>query len=396
MTRAARPAPALCLFAAAVASGGCILDLDRLTGGPAPDGGGGTAGTGGGATTTGTGSGAVTTTGSGGTAGTGGGNTCSPLECGACEGACPEGGCPPVAVANGADVAATPMGIAVAGSALYWVNQAGGSVMRLSDDGSGPQQLTAATAPRTITAGANLIVWSAEDGVWACPPDDCHAQKKLLAPAVAPGSVGEVAYDGTTVFWTDRGTAANPSDGRVMRCSPGDCQPVAIAMAQMFPAGISLQGDMVFWTYQADGFPSGHIYKNLKLAQGSNDLAAGLILPTGLATDEIHAYWTQWTTDGKVQRCVHAQGFCQTTDSVMPAAEPLGHPRDVAVAGARVYVSTADDGAIRSCAAPGCAQAEMPRLHTTGRPGLHRMTVGASCVFFTDEADGGSVMKVAR
>lgn len=379
-SRALRSIARPCLLAAATALGGCILDLDHLTGGTPPDGGGGTTSTG-------------TTSNSG---GAGGGNTCSPLACGDCEGACPEGGCPPVAIASGESFASGPAGMATTPGALYWVNQLGGTVMRLRDDGSGPEVLTTAAAPRTIAAGADLVVWTAQDAVWACPPDDCEAQKKALAAAIAPGSLAEVAYDGATVFWTDRGMADNIGGGRVMRCSPSDCQPVAIAEAQQGPAGLSLQGDTLFWTYQADGFPSGHVYKNLKLGQGSNDVAAGLVLPTGLATDETQVYWSQWTTAGKVLRCAQSQGFCQTTFDVMPAAGPLGHPRDVAAAGARVYVATSDDGAIRSCPAPGCADAEQPRIHTTGRPGLHRMVVGASCVFFTDEEDGGSVMKVAR
>lgn len=395
MSRARRPSiRALSWLAAAALPGlgGCLLDLDHLTGGPAPDGGGseGTAGT-----TTETTATTGTTTNSGGSGG-GGGNACSPLACGACEGACPESGCPPTVVANGPDVATTPMGIAIAPGALYWVNQGGGSVLRLGDDGGPPVVLTTAAAPRAIAAGADLIAWTEDGGVWACPPDDCDAKKKLLAEAQAPGSLREVLYDGTTVFWTDRGTADNASDGRVMRCSPADCQPTAVASVQQAPVGLAVAGDTLFWTYQADGFPSGHIYRNLKLGQGSNDHAAGLILPTGLATDDIYVYWTQWTGDGKVQRCPHSQGYCQSADDVMPAAGLLGHPRDVAVLGARVYVSTADDGAIRSCPAPGCAAGEMPRLHATGRVGLHRMAVGATCVFFTDESSGGSVMKVAR
>jgi sugar lactone lactonase YvrE len=378
-----RPELAFVLLASGAAAGGCILDLDHLAGGPPRDGGGGS----------GTGSDTTTSTATS-TGGSGGGNACSPLQCGACEGACPQGGCPPAVLANGPGVAATPLGIAVTPAALYWVNQAGGTVMRLADDGSAPEMLANATGPRAIAAGADLVVWTADDGVWACPPADCKA-KKLAAPA-APGSLREVAYDGTTVFWTDRGTAENASDGVVMRCSPGDCQPAAIATGQMAPTGISILGDTLFWTYQADGFASGHVFKSLKLSQGSNELAAGLTLPTGLATDDINVYWTQWTTDGKVLRCPHSEGFCQTTSDAMPAAGALGHPRDVAVAGGRLYVSTADDGAIRSCPTPGCLPGKMPQLHTTDRQGLHRMVVGATCVFFTDESNGGSVLKVAR
>jgi hypothetical protein len=357
-------------LASAMTSAGCILDLDHLSSG---------------------GSGTTTSAGSG---GGGSADKCARLECGKCEESCPEGGCAPTVIANGPGIAETPMGIAITPGALYWVNQTGGAVMRLRGDASPPAMLAKAKAPHAVAASSDLVVWLADDGVFACSPDDC--EPTLLAAPVEPGSLREVAFDGTTVFWTDRGSAADMHDGRVMRCSAKDCQPQAVAVMQWVPMGLTVWQDTLFWTTHADGYPSASIFESPKLAAGTAEIAAGMVLPTGIATDDQNVYFTQWTTDGKVLRCPHSQGFCQIPQDVAAAAGPLGRPRDVAVTGGRVYFSTADDGAIRSCPAPACEGADALETHAAGRTGLHRMAVGASCVFFTDETDGGSVVKVAR
>lgn len=357
---------------------GCIVDLGGLS----------EPGSGAGGTSTGDGGGT--------TAGAGGGAACSPLSCGACEEPCPEGGCPASVVANGPGVADTPLGLAVGPGALYWVNQGSGTVLRVRDDGSGPEILTTADSPRTIAAGSDLLVWSAKDGVWACPPDACEAGKKLLAPSIAPDSVREVALDGAFVYWTDRGSSQDAKDGVVRRCDPSDCQPLTIADLLWAPTGLALLGDDLLWTTQADAYENGYVEKGQKAMMGSQEIIAGQVQPTGLAADDLRVYWTEYTQNGRVRTCLHGQ-YCAASDEVAKAAGPLAFPRDVALAGSRVYFSTTDaDGAIRSCPSPRCGDAEAPRLHTSGRPTLHRMAVGATCVFFTDESNGGSVMKVAR
>lgn len=359
---------------------GCIVDLTGLSDSPS-------AGGGGGGTTT-----SATTTGTGGAA------ACSPLSCGACEEPCPADGCPATVIASGSDVASTPLGLAVAPGALYWVNQGNGTVVRLRDDGSPPEVIaTGADTPRAIAAAADLVVWSANDGVWACPPDTCDADKELLAPPITSNSLREVAYDGANVYWTDRGTAQDALDGVVMRCDPASCQPFTISMNRWAPTGITLLDDKLFWTDQAGQYEDGRILKGVKPGPGAEEISAGRSQPTGIAADDLRLYFTEYNATGHVLRCEHGSGYCAAPTDVAPAAGPLVFPRDVALAGGRVYFSTTEeDGAVRSCPAPGCGAAEMPRVHTSGRPTLHRMAVGATCVFFTDESNGGSVMKVAR
>lgn len=411
----ARLAAALRAIVAALplAAGACVLDLSGLSdappaGGTGPGGAGGSGasattdttpttssgGAGGTGPATGGTGGAGPATGGG---GTGGGPTCSPLSCGACEEPCPAGGCPPAVIANGADVVSTPLGIAVAPGALYWVNETTGTVARLLDDGSPATVIaTGFLQPRTIAAGADLVVWSAKGGLWVCPPDSCEANKKKIADPIASNSIQEIAYDGTHVYWADRGTSQDAQDGQVRRCDPDDCQPTAIATAQWAPIGVALLDDTLLWGVQASPFPDGRIMKGSKLAAGSEELTAGVVRPTGIAADALRVYWTQYNADGKIFRCPHTMGYCETPVDVVPALVPLVYPRDVALAGGRIYFTTTEeDGAVRSCPVPGCGAA-LPEVHASGRPALHRMAVGATCVFFTDETDGGSVVKVAR
>ncbi len=390
------------LLSLPIALSGCIVDLTGLSDSPSSGGStttpstAGSGGAGGGATTSTSGSGAGGTTTSGG--GNGGAPSCSPLSCGACQGPCSPDGCPVTVIANGPDVASTPLGLAVAPGALFWVNQGNGTVVRLKDDGSDPQVIASgADTPRTIAAAAGLVVWSAKDGVWACPPDACDAKKKHLAPPIVANSVREVAYDGANVFWTDRGTTQDALDGKVMRCDPNDCQPQVISENRWAPTGITLLDDKLLWTDQAGQYEDGRIMKGVKPSPGAEEISAGRSQPTGIAADDLRVYWTEYNAKGRVRRCEHASGYCSTTTNVAPALGDLAFPRDVALAGGRIYFSTTEeDGAVRSCPAPGCGAAEMPKVHASGRPTLHRMAVGATCVFFTDESDGGSVVKVAR
>ena len=48
-----------------------------------------------------------------------------------------------------------------------------------------------------------------------------------------------------------------------------------------------------------------------------------------------------------------------------------------------------------SCPQPGCGTAK-PKVHVSGRQGLHRLAVGSSCIFWTEDGGGGAVMKIAR
>jgi hypothetical protein len=183
---------------------------------------------------------------------------CSVLSCGACQQPCPDGGCPAIELVSGAAFADSPRGIAIDANALLWVNQASGSIVRLSDDSPDPQVLTTGQAPVAIAASSGFIAWAERDGVWACEAADCATTKRLLADSVAPGSVPNVAIEGTTAYWTDRGAGNDAHDGQVRGCDVVSCTtPEVFASGQFRAHGLFVGSGLVFWSNQGDGYETG-------------------------------------------------------------------------------------------------------------------------------------------
>jgi hypothetical protein len=357
-------ASGLALGVFALAAAGCILDFDGLAGGET---GGGAGGADGGVTPDGCAEEA-------------------PLECSGCAGASP------VVLAMGEE-AVVPAGIATGDGALYWVNQEGGKVMRLGD--GAPSVLATATKPLAVAAGGGRVVWAADDGLWGCPVSACEAEKKKLAEPIGTGTIQGVAFDGETVFWTDRGTDAGMGNGKVGRCSFASCAPVDVEVDLLFPMGISLQGESVFWSTHGTGNQNGGVYKAPKSGGMAKVVSAALDFPTAVAADATYLYWTQSTAEGKILRCPHNENYCEFPEDVAPGAGAIGRPMDIVIGGGRVFWSAADDGTIQSCPLGGCGS-EAPTEHASGRQGLHRIALSTSCLFWTDDTGGGSVLKVAR
>jgi hypothetical protein len=363
----------------------CIVDLSNLSGGTR-DGGA----TGGGMSSS------VTTSS---TSGSGGapnpGCTGAVLDCSGC--ACPQGGCDAVPLATGND-AGGPLGIATSSDGLFWVDKAGGRIMGILAQGSAPQLLTEVVAPAEIAAASGRLVFTAQDGLWTCLLPSCDATRKHYASPIAPGGLQSVAYDGSLIYWSDRGDNVTTGNGKVWRCDPKDscASPYLIADLQLLPQGLFLTTDSLFWIAQGNGQSNGSIHKSPRTGAGQTDLAAALVLPTGLAADDTYVYWTQATMSGKVLRCNHTMGYCTTPSDVAPKAGALGLPRDLAIAGARVYWSENSNGTISSCPLPGCSATEQPRVHASGRTGVHRLAVGSSCLFWADDVNGGTIDKMGR
>lgn len=369
-TSAGRASPwaAAPLLALALCSA-CVLDLRGL----AAEGAGAAAGTGGG------GSGAG---GSGGAAGGGGG--CSLLEC------CPEGEA--VELAKGPVFADLPRGIAVGKDGVYWASTTGESVVRLPADGGPPEVIAAAPGPRALALSGGTLAWTASDGVYACAAPSC-SDAHLVAPSLGAGTLRGLAFDGSTLLFTDR--AGGEGDGRARSCALDACAPIDLAEMMFAPEGIALEGGLAFWIDQGNGNQNGVVGRSPKSSASSMQVAAALDLPTGVAVDETYVYWTEQIPGGHVYRCAFAAGYCSVPQDVAPASGGLGRPGDIQIAGGRVYWTNSDDGTIMSCPQPGCGD-EAPKVHASGREGLARLAVGSFCLFWTESAGGGAVMKTAR
>jgi hypothetical protein len=407
------PLALICAAAgSALALAACLVDLSNLSGGTRDGGLSGSGGAGGSTAAVTTSGGPGSTAGAGGatsasasssaTSGSGSGtggmiDPCpgSVLDCSGC--ACPAGGCAAVPLATGAD-ADGPRGIAVGSDGVFWSDKGGGKIMGILAQETMPKLMAAATAPTALAVASGRTVFAAQDGLWKCVLASCGATKVHLAGSIAPGSIQSVAYDGQLVYWADRGDDPSSGNGKVWRCDLADdcAAPTLIASQLLYPQGLFLTGDSIFWMAQGNGNANGSIHKSPRNGAGQTDLAAGLVLPTGLAADDTYVYWTQSTLSGAVLRCDHTLGYCSTPENVALKAGALGLPVDLAISGSRLYWAENGKGTLSSCPLPGCAAAESPRVHATGRQGVRHLAVGSSCLFWIDDVDGGTVDKVGR
>ncbi|MFO0761221.1 MAG: hypothetical protein U0359_32380 [Byssovorax sp.] len=382
MTRPALALPALLFLAPALLAGACILDLDGLAGGPP----------------------GTTSSGSGG-AGTGGGGTggmldgappdsppvpCGVLDCAACASSCQA--CPPLALAAGADVNA-PWALATMDNSVYWTNKAGNTVSRRTTSGATPEMLTTSIAPQAIAAALGYVVWTAQDGLWGCPSSACDAGKKKILDSTAPGSMEGVAFDGQTVFVTDRGDGQN---GRVLACAPADCaSPIEIAKGQSSPSAIALTSTSVLWADVGNGNANGNLFRATKTGKDMTQIASALTSPTAVAADDTYVYFTQWSAAGRIFRCPHGSGYCDAPEPITKAGVDLSFPLDLAIGGGRITWTESGGGTIASCPLPGCGSAT-PRVHASARIGLRRVAIGPSCLLWVDDTDGGGVFQLPR
>lgn len=315
--------------------------------------------------------------------GGGGAGTCDLLSC------CPN---EQAIVVAGPGSAGLARDIAVLPNGLVWTDEEGGAVLFLGAAGEAPSALATSAGARAISGAGDAITWTAADGVHRCQASDCAATEGLLAGGLAAASARDVTADGTTVLWSDRGAAQG--EGRIRACEAASCVPVDLGGGLIAAERVALRGNTAFWTDRGTGDTNGTVARSPKNAPESAQIAAALDFPAGVAADDANVVWTEDAPSGRVWRCPWTRGYCDVPEEV--AEGPFGAPSDIVLAGGRVYWMNVGDGNIVSCPQPGCAPGEAPKVHVSGRQGLTAMAVGASCLFWTEQANGGAVMKAAR
>ncbi|MBK8256440.1 MAG: hypothetical protein IPK82_27700 [Polyangiaceae bacterium] len=358
-----------------IAGSGCIIDLNGLTT-PGAGGNAGASGEGGGGTTSGTGA-----PGGGGT----GGGECTLLDC------CPEGQV--IEVAKGSTLAGLPRDIVVGPGGVIWVNMDGDNMVRMPASGGPAEVLVQTPSPRGLAVVDNTAVWTAQDGVHTCSLADCAGSNTLVAAVTTMGSVTAVAFDGSTVLYSDLGSGAG--DGKVFSCQLGNCNPITLGSNLIDPGGVALYGLQAFWTDRGDGNDNGTVARSPKNVDNYSQVSAALNLPTHVIGNEEYVYWTEQVPNGQVVRCPIAGGYCDSPEPLAPNGGPFNRPGDIVFGAGRVYWVNQDDGTIVSCPEQGCG-ADLPKVHVSGRTGLARLVIGDSCLFWTENGGGGAVFKTAR
>ena len=193
-------------------------------------------------------------------------------------------------------------------------------------------------SPRAITVDSLRVYWTTEgptlgdNGVWK--RDKANGPPARVADTAARKPIG-LLVDNTHAYWSDSSTLACPNRDGILRIShadppdPGNFQILDSTCGRA--SMIALDTTRVYYARVANGY----IHSALKLGGGLDDLltAAGTAAPFGIAVDELHAYWTDQTS----QQVVRALKDGSVQEDLSPASPS---PRWIGLDNESVYWAT--------------------------------------------------------
>ena len=207
-------------------------------------------------------------------------------------------------------------GLAVAEGALYftkfvdpstqtYLDGAIATCSATTESASQPLLVTAQNRPENVVIDGDAMFWNSigtppsftDGALLTCPKAGCATPVVIADHLALPEAF---TTDAGNVYWTGK--------GGVFRCAKTGCGaegPVALATLRSNPHAIKVAGDRVYWT-ESGASPSymGGVYSAPIAPSSDACLAAPKViaeeqqLPTGLAVDASHVYWT--TYDGNV------------------------------------------------------------------------------------------------
>jgi hypothetical protein len=235
---------------------------------------------------------------------------------------CPVGGCmtPTPLIRDDA----VPQFLAIDSQYIYWTDlfMASGSAKECTLANhclSGPTALGGGllSTPAGIAVQAGNVYWtdSQSKTVNMCPSTGCTQPTTLAAQQPA---VSAIAVDATHLYWTTQPpstTSSNPPWGTIMRCdlTDGGCSNPTPFAVSPHPSALSVNATNVVWLDTGTPFAGGWVMTcpvtgcpdGGQLDGGPLDftiLASDQRTPSGIATDETYAYWTN-PFDGTVRKC---------------------------------------------------------------------------------------------
>jgi hypothetical protein len=139
------------------------------------------------------------------------------------------------------------------GTHLY-IARDDGHVVRMELDGGGVLDLSGAQSvplANGVAVDSQAVYWVQQDPNFALPGTINVAGLDGTNPHVLAGNQPNpehIVSDGTNVYWTTTGFGSSGNSGKVMMCSPGNCQPVTLATQQPDPQYIVVDQQAVYWT----------------------------------------------------------------------------------------------------------------------------------------------------
>jgi len=177
---------------------------------------------------------------------------------------------------------ATPLGIAIGPTDLYWADQGSSKVWATSLSADSPTFIANSQLSATGVAVANDHIYWTNDGP--------SGTGSVVSLPIGPGSpftlasglnspIG-IAADATSVYWTSAG------DGAIAKVPVGGGSVTTLATGQSTSYGIALDAARVYWTSQANG-----TVMSVPIGGGTTTVvASGQSGPVGIALDATTIY----------------------------------------------------------------------------------------------------------
>jgi hypothetical protein len=208
-----------------------------------------------------------------------------------------DGGGAPVELASGFGFAGeSPGGIVVDANDVYWTTGVNGDVTKVPVGGGAATMLaTGPTAGMAIAVDSQFVYWFGGSGT-------------LWKVALAGGSPVTVASGvGGLYLDVDASSAyfigGSIAHSMVQKVALGGGTPTTLAPAGIYPWGLAVDADNVYWTTQGDQLTAGTVLRVAREGGNPIQLATGDTPPVGIAVDANCVYWTEQNAVKKAPKC---------------------------------------------------------------------------------------------
>ena len=241
---------------------------------------------------------------------------------------------------------------------LYWAAYYTGYIFRCARAGcvgSGPEKWMARgpgiATPTGLAMDGTRVYWtdqSGTNGVWSCTKGpSCVPVYVAKSDTILPRSIAVGGVNEGFLYWASAGLAGEPP-GTLAQVAKdaADAAAFTTQYAVVAPTSLVATQTNVYYTSDGDGGASGAIFKGLAASQaGAQPFATGLDRPVSLVLDATSVYWAE-SGGGRVMSC--PRSGCGAGPTVLASGQD--EPYGLAVDDRSVYWTTRSGGEIKRVA----------------------------------------------